>query len=192
MEEVRAAGTDARLVVGDVSTLEVARQAVETATGEFGRLDVLVNNAGIVQGDDRDTWDTSEETWDRLLRVNLRSVFVCSKAAIPVMRNDDGPAFARTIKEDRVTFRIEGIEISLPVPRMAAPILSRIDGGRSLGELQALLAKTPGSRRGLVGDLYGTWTIPALYLQAFVQSHPDMTADAAAAAPIDTVRAVVG
>ena len=67
VDEVRAAGTDARLVVGDVSTLEVAQEAVTTATGEFGRLDVLVNNAGIVQGDDRDTWDTTEETWDRLL-----------------------------------------------------------------------------------------------------------------------------
>ncbi len=67
-------------------------------------------------------------------------------AAIPVMRNDDGPAFARTIKEDRVVFRIEGIEIALPVPRMAAPILSRIDGGRSLGELQGLLASEFGAR----------------------------------------------
>ena len=90
VDEVRAAGTDARLVVGDVSTLEVAEEAVTTATGEFGRLDVLVNNAGIVQGDDRDTWDTTEETWDRLLRVNLRSVYVCSKAAIPVMREAGG------------------------------------------------------------------------------------------------------
>ena len=90
VDEVRAAGTDARLVVGDVSTLEVAQEAVTTATGEFGRLDVLVNNAGIVQGDDRDTWDTTEETWDRLLRVNLRSVYVCSKAAIPVMREAGG------------------------------------------------------------------------------------------------------
>ena len=66
--------------------------------------------------------------------------------AIPVMRNDDGPAFARTIKEDRVVFRIEGIEIALPVPRMAGPILSRIDGGRSLGELQGLLASEFGAR----------------------------------------------
>jgi hypothetical protein len=57
---------------------------------------------------------------------------------------------------------------------------------KTFADLQAFLAKSPGSRRALVGDLYGTWTIPAIYLQAFVQNHVDMTADAAAAAPIDT------
>jgi len=85
VEELRAAGSDGRLVVGDVSQVEVARVAVATATDDLGRLDVLVNNAGIVQGDDRDTWNTTDETWDRVLQVNLRSVFVCSKVAIPVM-----------------------------------------------------------------------------------------------------------
>ena len=57
---------------------------------------------------------------------------------------------------------------------------------KTFADLQAFLAKAPGGRRGLVGDLDGTWTIPALYLQAFVQSHADMTAAAAAAAPTDT------
>jgi NAD(P)-dependent dehydrogenase (short-subunit alcohol dehydrogenase family) len=85
VEELRAAGSDGRLVVGDVSQLDVARGAVAVATDDLGRLDVLVNNAGIVQGDDRDTWDTTEEKWDRVLQVNLRSVFACSKAAIPAM-----------------------------------------------------------------------------------------------------------
>jgi hypothetical protein len=56
---------------------------------------------------------------------------------------------------------------------------------KTFADLQAFLAKASRSRRSLVGDLYGTWTIPALYLQAYVQSHADMTADAAAAAPID-------
>ena len=78
-------GDAARLVVGDVSNSELASEAVEVARAEFGGLDVLVNNAGIVQGDDRDTWDTSEDMWDRVLQVNLRSVYVCSKAAIPTM-----------------------------------------------------------------------------------------------------------
>ncbi|HEU5309773.1 MAG TPA: SDR family NAD(P)-dependent oxidoreductase [Acidimicrobiia bacterium] len=90
VEELRDAGSEGRLVVGDVSGLDVAREAVAVAVDDFGRLDVLVNNAGIVQGDDRDTWDTTEEKWDLVLQVNLRSVFVCSKAAIPVMLEAGG------------------------------------------------------------------------------------------------------
>jgi NAD(P)-dependent dehydrogenase (short-subunit alcohol dehydrogenase family) len=85
VDELRALGAEGRLVVGDVSRLDVAHEAVASAVDDLGRLDVLVNNAGIVQGDDRDTWDTTEDTWDRVVRVNLRSVFVCSKAAIPLM-----------------------------------------------------------------------------------------------------------
>jgi NAD(P)-dependent dehydrogenase (short-subunit alcohol dehydrogenase family) len=90
VDELRSAGSDGRLVVGDVSQLAVAREAVGLSVDAFGRLDVLVNNAGIVQGDDRDTWDTTEEKWDLVLQVNLRSVFVCSKAAIPVMLETGG------------------------------------------------------------------------------------------------------
>jgi NAD(P)-dependent dehydrogenase (short-subunit alcohol dehydrogenase family) len=82
---VGALGDATRLVVGDVSSTAIADDAVGVARDELGALDVLVNNAGIVQGDDRDTWNTTEEKWDRVLQVNLRSVFVCSKAAIPVM-----------------------------------------------------------------------------------------------------------
>jgi NAD(P)-dependent dehydrogenase (short-subunit alcohol dehydrogenase family) len=78
-------GDAARLVIGDVSTSATAEAAVAVARHDLGGLDVLVNNAGIVQGDDRDTWNTTEEKWDAVLKVNLRSVFVCSKAAIPVM-----------------------------------------------------------------------------------------------------------
>ena len=67
-------------------------------------------------------------------------------SAVPVMRDDDGPAVARAIKDDRATFRIDGIEVVFPLPRMAGPILARIDGRRSLGDLQRLLAGEFGSR----------------------------------------------
>jgi NAD(P)-dependent dehydrogenase (short-subunit alcohol dehydrogenase family) len=89
-EVVGELGDAGRLVIGDVSGVTTAEEAVVAARDEFGGLDVLVNNAGIVQGDDRDTWDTTEEKWDRVLQVNLRSVFVCSRAAIPVMLEHGG------------------------------------------------------------------------------------------------------
>jgi NAD(P)-dependent dehydrogenase (short-subunit alcohol dehydrogenase family) len=85
VDAARGLGADAQLVVGDVSTSATADRAVAAALEAYGRLDVLVNNAGIVQGDMRDTWDTEEATWDRVLQVNLRSIYVCSRAAIPVM-----------------------------------------------------------------------------------------------------------
>src|SRR5262249_24320204 len=82
---VKGAGSDGELVVADVATAAGAEHAVSTAEARWGRVDILVNNAGIVQGTWRDTWDCDEETWDRVLRVNLRSVYVCTRAAIPRM-----------------------------------------------------------------------------------------------------------
>ena len=92
LSQVEKAGSEGALVVGDIATAEGAERVVERTIERFGGLDILVNNAGIAQSGDGDTWDSSEETWDRVLRVNLKSVFLCSKFAIPRMLERGGGA----------------------------------------------------------------------------------------------------
>jgi len=82
---VEKAGGQAELVVGDIATEAGARQAVEQAVARFGTVDVLVNNAGIAPPERGDSWDAAEDSWDRVIRINLKSVYLCSRAAIPVM-----------------------------------------------------------------------------------------------------------
>jgi NAD(P)-dependent dehydrogenase (short-subunit alcohol dehydrogenase family) len=82
---VEKAGGEAGLVVGDIATESGARRMLETTLARFGTVDVLVNNAGIASGLFEDTWDAPEDRWDRIIRVDLKSVYLCSRAVIPVM-----------------------------------------------------------------------------------------------------------
>ena len=84
-EIVTRTGGEADVVIGDISTMDGATVLVERAVERFGTVDVLVNNAGISQREATDSWNCAEETWDRILQVDLKSVFVCTKAALPVM-----------------------------------------------------------------------------------------------------------
>jgi len=74
------------VVVGDISTMAGASAMVEHAVARFGGIDVLVNNAGIAQLDSTGSWNCTEEVWDRLIQVDLKTVFLCSKLSIPHMQ----------------------------------------------------------------------------------------------------------
>jgi 3-oxoacyl-[acyl-carrier protein] reductase len=85
MEQITASGGDAMLVGGDVSDAgEVERMAREVED-RYGRLDVLVNNAGSLI-ERRSFSEMTEDLWDRVMSVNLKSVFLCSKAVLPMMK----------------------------------------------------------------------------------------------------------
>jgi NAD(P)-dependent dehydrogenase (short-subunit alcohol dehydrogenase family) len=60
------------------------------AREQFGKIDVLFNNAGIAPEDDRSILDTSVEAWDRVQNVNLKSVFLCCKYGIPHLLDNGG------------------------------------------------------------------------------------------------------
>jgi NAD(P)-dependent dehydrogenase (short-subunit alcohol dehydrogenase family) len=75
----------------DVTRSEDVQAALNQAVGAFGRLDVAFNNAGAEQ-EPGVTADITEEEWDRILAINLRSVFLCMKYEIPLMLEHGGGA----------------------------------------------------------------------------------------------------
>ena len=85
---VKKAGGRGIYIQGDVSKGVDARRMVDETVKAFGRLNILVNNAGIVIPGRVD--DFPEEDWDRTMAVNLKGVFLVSKYAIPEMRKNGG------------------------------------------------------------------------------------------------------
>lgn len=87
--EIQARGGTAVPVLGDVTEADGARRLIETAVERFGRLDILVN----VVGGSRSAkiWEMADDVWDGVIRLNLRSTFLCTRAATPHMiRNSYG------------------------------------------------------------------------------------------------------
>jgi NAD(P)-dependent dehydrogenase (short-subunit alcohol dehydrogenase family) len=74
----------------DVSDAPGVARAIETIKGRFGRLDALVNNAGIAIF--KPILEVTYEDWQRVLAVNLTGPFLCSQAAVPLMRDSGGGA----------------------------------------------------------------------------------------------------
>jgi NAD(P)-dependent dehydrogenase (short-subunit alcohol dehydrogenase family) len=90
VEKIGAAGGQARFVKLDVTSETDWEAAVKATVTAFGKLDLLVNNAGISGTFDPDTLSTS--AWDTLLNVNAKGVFLGMKHAVPAMRQSGGGA----------------------------------------------------------------------------------------------------
>jgi NAD(P)-dependent dehydrogenase (short-subunit alcohol dehydrogenase family) len=82
---VTEAGGTASYIQADVSKEPSARAMVEHAMDTYGRLDVLYNNAGVMPEADHSVVDTDADTWDLVMAVNVRGVFLACKYAIPRM-----------------------------------------------------------------------------------------------------------
>jgi 3-oxoacyl-[acyl-carrier protein] reductase len=86
--EFNVSGMNAVLVTGDVSDENIAESAVGTAEDNWGRLDVLINNAGIT-GDAGEIWKLSVSEMDRVYRTNLRGTYLFCQKSIPLMLKND-------------------------------------------------------------------------------------------------------
>lgn len=83
LEQIKTSGGNAIIVGADVSTSLGAQQLVNNTLESLGRIDVLVNNAGINK--DQLLLRISDEEWDKVISTNLNSAFYCSRAAIKSM-----------------------------------------------------------------------------------------------------------
>jgi NAD(P)-dependent dehydrogenase (short-subunit alcohol dehydrogenase family) len=98
--QINAAGGQAITLTGDVTRADDVRVMVDDTIAAYGRLDCAFNNAGIapyqVNASGKKTADWSEESFDRMIAVNLKGVWLCMKEEIPRMQSQGGGAIVNT------------------------------------------------------------------------------------------------
>jgi NAD(P)-dependent dehydrogenase (short-subunit alcohol dehydrogenase family) len=86
--------TGAASGIGRATAYLLAREGVHRTVEQLGRLDILFNNAGIIRR--ATVLDTTEEEWDQVMAVNVKSIFMLSKYAIPIMAGSGGGVIVNT------------------------------------------------------------------------------------------------
>src|SRR5947208_3879534 len=98
--QINAAGGQAITLTGDVTDAEAVRTMVQDTVSAYGRLDCAFNNAGIapyqVDASGRKTAEWEEESFDRMIAVNLKGVWLCMKEEIRWMQSQGGGAIVNT------------------------------------------------------------------------------------------------
>ena len=90
VEAIQSQGGEASFVVLDVGDDASVRRAVEHTMATFGAMNVIYNNAGISPGDDDNPTNTSDQTWQTVLDVNVTGVARCCRHGIPAMLDSGG------------------------------------------------------------------------------------------------------
>jgi 3-oxoacyl-[acyl-carrier protein] reductase len=83
VQEIKATGKQAAFIKANVSASAEVNQMLEKIVADYGRIDILVNNAGITR--DQLTLRMTDEEWDAVININLKSVFLCTRAALKYM-----------------------------------------------------------------------------------------------------------
>ena len=120
--QLHGQGVVAAAVVGDVSKSEVADAAIARVEAVYGRLDILLNNAGI--NPVGNIVDTPEDVWDRTIAVNLRSAYLFSARAIPLMEKNGGGTIVNTASI--ASFKASTAEAAYSVSKAGLLQLTRV------------------------------------------------------------------
>jgi NAD(P)-dependent dehydrogenase (short-subunit alcohol dehydrogenase family) len=96
VKQVQARSGNATYVHADVSSSVDCARMIEAAEQTYGKLDVLFNNAGIMDARDDDAVHTDEDVWDRTMAINLKGVFLGCKHGIPALRRAGGGSIINT------------------------------------------------------------------------------------------------
>jgi glucose 1-dehydrogenase len=114
LEKVKAAGGEGFTLQADLASIAGVRQLVAKTIENFGKLDILVNNAGIEKN--ADFWDVTEEDYDAVLNVNLKSVFFATQELVKHLRSTKSPG---------KVINISSVHEELPFPHFAAYCASK-------------------------------------------------------------------
>jgi acetoacetyl-CoA reductase/3-oxoacyl-[acyl-carrier protein] reductase len=86
--ELRALGSEVVVLQADVAKRDSVRKLIADSTQQFERVDLLVNNAGILQ--QKPFHSITDDDWDAMMAINVKGVFLCSQEAMPVMARHGG------------------------------------------------------------------------------------------------------
>ena len=176
--ELRKQGAKAISVVADVTDTAAVAAMVERVTHELGRIDILVNNAGINIRKPPHALDIEE--WERVIRTNLTSAFLCSQAVYPAMKASGGgkiinigsmmsifgasfaPAYAASkggivqfTRSCACAWAADNIQVNAVLPGWIDTDLTKRARQEIDGLHDKVLARTPAARWGEIADFAG-------------------------------------
>jgi glucose 1-dehydrogenase len=106
-------------VVGDVSQEQTCISLIQETVKRFGRIDVMVNNAGI-SDESKKIYEISSDAWDQVLDVNLKGAFLCTREAVKYMLNDNDDNNNQLRNNNNYSIiNISSVHESIPLPQSA-------------------------------------------------------------------------
>ena len=178
VNDLAARGVKAASVVADVTDKEAVARMVESVTAEFGRIDILINNAGINVR--KPPHALAIEEWESVIDTNLTSAFLCSKAVYPAMKAAKGgkiinigsmmsifgasftPAYAASkggivqfTRACACAWATDNIQANAILPGWIDTDLTERARAEVSGLNERVLARTPAARWGTIDDFAG-------------------------------------